>query len=65
MAVWRNGAGNALGAEAVDMTLRLDNPGGHVGRPHVPVSCANYWRRAIFARMRESDCGVILRKLAS
>ena len=27
MAVWRD-AGNALGAEAVDMTLRLDNPGG-------------------------------------
>ena len=26
MAVWR--AGVALGAEAVDMTLRLDNPGG-------------------------------------
>jgi putative transposase len=27
MAVWRD-AGNALGAEAVDMALRLDNPGG-------------------------------------
>ena len=28
MAVWRDGAGVALGAVAVDMTLRLDNPGG-------------------------------------
>ena len=28
MAVWRDGAGGALGAEAVDMTLRVDNPGG-------------------------------------
>jgi hypothetical protein len=28
MAVWRDGAGGALGAKAVDMTLRLDNPGG-------------------------------------
>jgi putative transposase len=28
MAVWRDGAGGAPGEEAVDMTLRLDNPGG-------------------------------------
>jgi putative transposase len=28
MAVWRDATGGALGAEAVDMTLRLDNPGG-------------------------------------
>ena len=28
MAVWRDGTGGALAAEAVDMTLRLDNPGG-------------------------------------
>jgi putative transposase len=28
MAVWRDGARGALDAEAVDMTLRLDNPGG-------------------------------------
>jgi hypothetical protein len=27
MVVWRDGAGGALGAEAVDMTLRLDNAG--------------------------------------
>jgi hypothetical protein len=27
MAVWRDGARGALGAEAVDMTLRLDNAG--------------------------------------
>jgi putative transposase len=27
MAVWRNGADGALGAEAVEMTLRLDNAG--------------------------------------
>ena len=28
MAVWRDGVGVKLGAEAVDMTLRLDNPDG-------------------------------------
>jgi hypothetical protein len=27
MAVWRDGAGGALGAEAVDMALHLDNAG--------------------------------------
>jgi hypothetical protein len=28
MAVWRAGVGVKRGAEAVDMTLRLDNPDG-------------------------------------
>jgi hypothetical protein len=27
MTVWRDGAGGALGAETVDMTLRLDSAG--------------------------------------
>ena len=43
MAVWRAGVAGALGGEAVDMTLRLDNPGGlptypQPQQPHVLVA---------------------------
>jgi hypothetical protein len=36
MALWRAGAGGALGGVAVDMTLRLDNAGG----AHIPTATA-------------------------
>jgi putative transposase len=36
MAVWRDGAGSALGAKAVDMTLRLDNAGALPTYPQPP-----------------------------
>ena len=33
MEVWRDGAGGTFGGEAMDMTLRLDNPGA-LPTPH-------------------------------
>ena len=40
MAVWRDRAGGVLGGEAVDMTLRFDNPGGLPTAPATASPCS-------------------------